>query len=71
MSSECGEVFLSPTIPLGPCVGCLQQLASVEAENKIWRQRFRELKYASLGTILNEEGDPLYALIPLRLLNDQ
>jgi len=43
-------------------------IEKLEAQNQLWQQRFRELKHASRGTILNEDGDPLYALIPLRYL---
>ncbi len=46
-------------------------IEKLEAQNQLWQQRFLELKHASRGTIINEEGDPLYALIPLHLLNDQ
>lgn len=45
-------------------------IEKLEAQNQAWQQRFVELKHASRGTVLNEDGDPMYALIPLRLLND-
>lgn len=48
-----------------------RQFAKIEAESRLLKQRFLELKHASRGTILNKDGDPLYALIPIRLLNDQ
>jgi len=43
-------------------------LNALEVEKNALKQRLRELKHASRGTILNEDGDPLYALIPLRYL---
>jgi len=47
------------------------QMAEREAENQKLRLKLIELRQSSRGTILNEDGDPLYALIPLHLLNDQ
>lgn len=46
-------------------------IEKLEAQNQAWQKLFMELKHASRGTVLNEDGDPLYALIPIRLLNDQ
>lgn len=41
----------------------------VENQELVWK--LMEIRQSSKGTILNEDGDPLYALIPLRVLNDQ
>lgn len=48
-----------------------RQFAQMAEENQRWRRRWMELRQSSRGTILNEDGDPLYVLIPLSVLNDQ
>ena len=48
-----------------------RQFAHMAEENQRWRRRWMELRQSSRGTIINEDGDPLYVLIPLSVLNDQ
>lgn len=45
-----------------------QHFSKIEEENRRLLKRLMELRHSIKGTILNEDGDPLYALIPLRYL---
>ncbi len=47
-----------------------QYFKKLEGDYMLALQRFTRLRLSSKGTVLNEDGDPLYALIPIRLLND-
>lgn len=48
-----------------------RHFAKMEIEYRALQLRWIELRQSSKGTILNEDGDPMYALVPLHVLNDQ
>lgn len=48
-----------------------EKIYQLEMDKRKLFQRLLEIRNSSRGTIINEDGDPMYALIPLRVLNDQ
>lgn len=48
-----------------------RHFAKIDEQNRELKQRLIDLRQSSRGKIVNEYGDPMYALIPLSVLNDQ
>lgn len=53
------------------CVCREHHFAKMVVENQELMLKLMEIRQSSKGTILNEDGDPMYALVPLHVLNDQ
>ena len=71
LSNEFGESVMRECINHHRACDCREQyFKKLEGDYMLALQRFTQLRLSSKGTVLNEDGDHLYALIPLTVLND-